>query len=168
MSFASPSCSSFVFSLCASLAPASLSSSKPSAFHLLHPEEDDRRSVLAQLAMAAPPEANKNYRCYSSSSTGHTGYELQYVYCSYWLCTTVLLLLLPALLLYTHLLLLYIIPCTYCCYTYCYLRCSLCCGGGVASRDQQQQLQVLFLPAWYYVVVCTANATAVRTCTGLL
>ncbi|CAN0106984.1 unnamed protein product, partial [Laminaria digitata] len=38
------------------------STAVPSAFHLLHPEQDDRKSVLAQLAVATPPEANKNYR----------------------------------------------------------------------------------------------------------
>eukprot|EP00904_Undaria_pinnatifida_P011010 jgi/Undpi1/7039/HiC_scaffold_21.g09513.m1 len=38
------------------------STAVPSAFHLLHPELDDRKSALAQLAVSSPPESNKNYR----------------------------------------------------------------------------------------------------------
>eukprot|EP00752_Nemacystus_decipiens_P001730 g1673.t1 len=34
----------------------------PRAFHLLHPELDDRKTAIAQLAVATPPEVNKNYR----------------------------------------------------------------------------------------------------------
>lgn len=33
-----------------------------SAFHLLHPELDDGKAAVAQLAVATPPEVNKNYR----------------------------------------------------------------------------------------------------------
>lgn len=33
------------------------------AFHLLHPERKTRHSAIAQLAVATPPEKNKNYRC---------------------------------------------------------------------------------------------------------
>eukprot|EP00903_Cladosiphon_okamuranus_P021122 g19403.t1 len=34
----------------------------PRAFHLLHPEADDKKTAIAHLAVATPPEVNKNYR----------------------------------------------------------------------------------------------------------
>lgn len=47
---------------CDRSAPNQLMDGSISAFHLLHPELDDRKTAIAQLAVATPPEVNKNYR----------------------------------------------------------------------------------------------------------